>query len=201
LQPVQPPPEEVYIFGLSVVDHLRLSFGHVVQTYTAHARSADRLASRARGARLVVLVLIGVAATASVVALLVPARVPQITAAIAAGLAFGAHAIVLAIDWDGRASAHRICAGRLWLVTERYRALLAEIQDGVVEGQGIASRRDALMQQVQSIYEQAPSFGREAYAAAADAVNRRARPALTEAQIDELLPPTLRKQTQTEPQS
>jgi hypothetical protein len=149
----------------------------------------------------VVLVLIGVAAAASVVALVVPARGPQITAAIAAALAFGAHAIVAAIDWDGRATAHRICAGRLWLVTERYRALLSEIQDGVVEGQDISSRRDALMQQVQSIYEQAPPFGREAYAAAADAVSARARPALTEAQIDELLPPTLKKQTQAEPQS
>ena len=189
------------MFSLSVVDHLRLSFGHAVQTYTAHARSADRLTSRARGARLVVLVLIGVAAAASVVALVVPARVPLVTAAIAAAVAFGAHAIVVAIDWDGRASAHRICAGRLWLVTERYRALLAEIQDGLVEGQDIASRRDALMQQVQSIYEQAPPFGREAYAAAADAVSSRARPALTEAQIDEFLPPTLKKQTQAEPQS
>ncbi|HEX2443609.1 MAG TPA: SLATT domain-containing protein [Vicinamibacterales bacterium] len=178
-----------------------MSFGHAVQTYTAHARSADRLTSRARVARLVVLVLIGVAAAASVVALVVPARGPQITAAIAAALAFGAHAIVAAIDWDGRATAHRICAGRLWLVTERYRALLSEIQDGVVEGQDISSRRDALMQQVQSIYEQAPPFGREAYAAAADAVSARARPALTEAQIDELLPPTLKKQTQAEPQS
>jgi SMODS and SLOG-associating 2TM effector domain family 4 len=189
------------MFSLSVVDHLRLSFGHAVQTYTAHARSADRLTSRARVARLVVLVLIGIASAASVVALVAASRAPQVAAAIAAGLAFGAHAIVVAIDFDGRASAHRLCAGRLWLVTERYRALLAEIQDGLVEGPEIGPRRDALMQQVQSIYEQAPPFGREAYAAAADAVSGRARSALTEAQIDALLPPTLRKQTEAEPQS
>lgn len=189
------------MFSLSVVDHLRLSFGHVVQSYTAHARSAERLAARAWQARLAVLVLLGVAAAASVAALLGASRPYQIAAAIAAGVAFATQAILVTVDFDGRANAHRVCASRLWLVTERFRALLAEIHDGVVDAHGIGPRRDGLLQQVQAIYEHAPPSDRDAYAAASDAVAGRARPGLTEAQIDAFLPPSLRKESQAEPQS
>ena len=32
------------MFCLSVVDHIRLDFGHVAQNYTVHADAAERLA-------------------------------------------------------------------------------------------------------------------------------------------------------------
>jgi len=31
------------MFNLTIVDHIRLSFGNVAQNYTRHARAADRL--------------------------------------------------------------------------------------------------------------------------------------------------------------
>jgi SMODS and SLOG-associating 2TM effector domain family 4 len=189
------------MFNLSVVDHLRLSFGHVVQSYTAHTRTADRLTARAWQIKVAVLLLVGLAAAAAVAALLGASRAYQIAAAIAAGLAFAGHAMFVGIDFDGRATAHRVCASRLWLVAERYRALLAEIHDGLVDGHGIGPRRDALLQQVQTIYEQAPPSEREAYAAAAEAVAGRRRAALSESQIDAFLPASLRKESRPEPLS
>lgn len=76
---------------------------------------------------------------------------------------------------DRRGGHHRTCAGRLhrvrrdqyrdasvrpsfahrlWLMCERYRSLLAEIQDGMLDDGEILERREALIQQVHAIYEQ-----------------------------------------------
>ena len=57
------------LFQLSLVDHIRLSFGSVATSYRAHARAAERLATRARQSRIVLVVLLGLATGASLLAL------------------------------------------------------------------------------------------------------------------------------------
>jgi SMODS and SLOG-associating 2TM effector domain family 4 len=180
------------MFRLSVVDHVRLSFGHVVQSYTAHARVAERLAARVWQLKTVILTLLGIASAASVWALVGASRSLQVVAAIAAGLAFAAYAIYVALDLEPRMHAHRAWASRLWLVCERYRALLAEIRDGLLDNDELMRRRDALTQQVQAVYEHAPPADREAYASAAAEVASK-EGTLTDADIDKFLPASLRK--------
>jgi hypothetical protein len=180
------------MFRLSVVDHVRLSFGHVVQSYTAHARIAERLAARAWQIKIVILTLLGIGAAASVWALVGASRTLQVVGAVAAGFAFTSYAIYVALDLDPRVQAHRAWASRLWLVCERYRALLAEIRDGLLNNDELMRRRDALTQQVQAIYEQAPPADREAYASAAAEVASK-EGTLTDAEIDKFLPASLRK--------
>ncbi|HEY7474864.1 MAG TPA: SLATT domain-containing protein [Vicinamibacterales bacterium] len=180
------------MFRLSVVDHVRLSFGHVVQSYTAHAKIAERLAARAWQIKIVILTLLGIAASASVWALVGASRPLQVVGAVAAGLAFAGYAIYVALDLEPRVQAHRAWASRLWLVCERYRALLAEIRDGLIDNEGLMRRRDALTQQVQAIYEHAPPADREAYASAAAEVAAK-EGTLTDADIDKFLPASLRK--------
>jgi SMODS and SLOG-associating 2TM effector domain family 4 len=180
------------MFRLSVVDHVRLSFGHVMQSYTTHARVAERLAARAWQIKIVILTLLGIAAAASVWALVGASRPLQVVAAIAAGVGFAAYAIYVALDLESRLQAHRSWASRLWLVCERYRALLAEIRDGLLDNDELMRRRDALMQQVQAIYEHAPPGDREAYASAAAEVASK-EGTLTDAEIDKFLPASLRK--------
>ena len=75
------------MFQLSLVDHIRLSFGHVVYTYRAHARVAERLALRAAQMRAAILTLTGVATATTALALGGDRRI-QIAAAVSAGLAF-----------------------------------------------------------------------------------------------------------------
>jgi hypothetical protein len=180
------------MFRLSVVDHLRLSFGHVAQSYTAHARAAERLAARAWQMKIVILTLLGIGAAGSAWVLVGASRTLQVVGAVAAGLAFAAYAIYVALDLEPRMQAHRACASRLWLVCERYRALLAEIRDGLLDNDELMRRRDALAQQVQAIYEHAPPADREALAAAAAEVASK-EGTLTDAEIDKLLPASLRK--------
>jgi uncharacterized membrane protein YdbT with pleckstrin-like domain len=151
------------MFRLSVVDHVRLNFDRTSQNYTVHARAAERLAALTAALRIGVLALMGVATAAAVTSLLVPQRPFQIAAAIAAGLAFGAHASYLAAGVEGRVNAHRSCAHRLWLVCDRYRSLLGEMQDGLLDSGSVLQRRDELSAQVHAAFDQGFSLDQNAY--------------------------------------
>jgi hypothetical protein len=181
------------MFRLTVVDHLRLSFGHVVQNYTLHARKAERLAGLAWTTKLIVLALLGVATATTVANLLGAGRPNQIAAVVATGLAFAGHALSLAIGFEPRMLAHRSCANRLWLVSEQYRALLAEIQDGLLDPAVVLTRRDELIHQVHAVYEHAPPIDRRSYETAREEVQKSPDVPLTDEQIDRFLPESLRK--------
>ena len=151
------------MFRLGVVDHVRLNLDFASQNYTVHAKAADRLAARTSRVRIGVLVLLGVATAAAMTNLIDPGRYAQIATAVATLLAFAGHAAYLAFDFEGRVDAHRSCASKLWLVCDRYRSLLAEIQDGLLNRENILQRRDELSALVHAAYEQAFALDQKAY--------------------------------------
>src|SRR2546426_376734 len=107
------------MFSLSVVEHLRLNFGLVVQNYTVHARAGERLAAAALKAKMVILALFALATGSIVVSLFRPERGYQIAAAVIAGVAFAAHVMTVVYGIDARVYSHRLLAHRLWLVCDR----------------------------------------------------------------------------------
>ena len=189
------------MFNLTIVDHIRLSFGHVAQNYTRHAQAADRLAGLALNARLTVLVLMGISVGLSAAVALGAGRTVQIVLVVTLLIAFLTYALVASIGVEERLLGHRYRANRLWLLSERYRALLAEVHDGLLDRDAILARRDALIHQFGELDEQ----GMAAQSAATRGRPRAHSPAraLTEEQIDEYLPLALRKtgQSEAEPQT
>jgi hypothetical protein len=179
------------MFQLSLVDHIRLSFGHVVYSYREHARAAQRLAVRAWRMRLMTVTLMAAATAGAVVAIDGDRRF-QIAAASLVGVAFAAQALAASLDFEPRAYAHRACAARLWLLCEKYRALLAEVHDGLLEVPAITERRDALMREVQAVYEYALPSDRDSYQIARDAVTDSRGGGLSDQAVDQFLPPSLR---------
>src|SRR5262245_12989838 len=151
------------MFRLGVVDHVRLNLDFASQNYTVHAKAADRLAARTSKVRIGVLVLLGASTAAAMTNLIEPGRYAQIATAVTALLAFAAHAAYLAIDFEGRVDAHRSCASKLWVVCDRYRSLLAEIQDGLLNREHILQRRDELSALVHAAYDQAFALDQKAY--------------------------------------
>jgi hypothetical protein len=142
------------MFGLSIVDHVRLNLARTAENYTVHARAAERLALLTTRTRVGVLVLSLVAAAASVAGVIAVAPAYRMIAAVAGGLAFAGYAASISFGFEGRVYAHRLCAHNLWLVCERHRALLAEIQDGSLDRAGIVRRRDELVLETHRAYHQ-----------------------------------------------
>jgi len=186
------------MFRLSVVDHVRLNFDRTSQNYTVHAQAAERLAVLTSRVRIGVLVLLAVTAAAAVTSLIESGRPFQIAAAVAALLAFGAHASYLAVGLEGRVDAHRSCAHRLWLVCDRYRSLLGEIEDGLLDRASILQRRDELSAQVHAAYDQAFSLDQNAYESVRQPPENSSRdPELSNESRDAVLPASLQSDGDT----
>ena len=179
------------MFQLSLIDHIRLSFGAVATSYRAHARTAARLSARASQTRLAVMILLALATGSSLIALS-GVRYAQIAAAAIAGVALLSFAIAISLDFESRAYAHRACAAQLWLLCEKYRALLAEVHDGLIDVPAVTRRRDELMREVQVIYEHALPADRDAYQIAREALGA-GESAPSDQEIDRLLPASLRQ--------
>src|SRR5579862_610166 len=102
--------------NLTLLDHLRLTFGHIVHRHRAHTRLAH---ARARWNRWLLgaeaLLMIGVASLSTRVAF-GGGEVYAAAAAVVATFALGAFVVHLTSDLDRSAQAHAACASRLWLI-------------------------------------------------------------------------------------
>jgi conflict system pore-forming effector with SLATT domain len=141
------------MFSLKIVDHVRLESERLAQNYTVHAAAAERIVRAITIFRVGLVVLLTIAASAEVANVIFPRSLSPATAVGAGMLALAAFAIYGALGLEASLYAHRTFAHRLWLVVERYRSLLSEVNDGMVDGPVLVRRRDELMAEVDAIYQ------------------------------------------------
>jgi hypothetical protein len=153
---------EVRLFQLTLVEHVHLSLNSVAAAFDDHATAAVRLARHWWYARALTLAVAAAAAVLAGIALQ-QGRGFQIAATVAATAALAACAAYVAFDPSARILAHRTAAARLWLLCENYRALLAEIHDGLIDAPAIRERRGALAREVAAILEQSPPAPHHAF--------------------------------------
>src|SRR5205085_9913381 len=94
------------MFQLSLVDHIRLSFGAVVGAYQGHTAAAARLAQLDWYWKIATLSLAGLAAVAGLIAARTGGT-PQTVAAVLMALAFAGAALHVAFDPVPRIYGHR----------------------------------------------------------------------------------------------
>ena len=179
------------MFQLTLLDHLRFTFGHVVYRHKAHAEIARSRAQRSRWVRgTEALLMIGTAFTA-VSAAFGKGQAFSIASAILAGLSLVTLVVHLTFDFDTSARAHATCAARLWQIRERYRALLSDLSDGAIDVEAVRRMRDSLMVELHAIYQDAPPADRAAFQAAGQAAADEGT--LSDDEIDLFLPRSLQK--------
>jgi hypothetical protein len=181
------------MFGLTLVDHLRLTFGHVIYTHRAHSRLALRHSRWSRGLQCGEVVLLLATAAAALGLIQTGQGGFAVSTAITAVIALLLFVVRLVFDFDRSANTHRVCGAHLWQLREQYRALLADLQDGSITLDVARERRDVLMQRLHDVYESAPPFDRSAYEAARGALPAQHEGALSDEEVDRFLPESLRK--------
>lgn len=185
------------MFGLTLVDHLRLTFGHIIYTHRAHARLALAHARWSRGLQGAEALLVIATASTALGFVQGGESAYAISTAVTATLALLVLVLRLVVDFDGSAATHRRCGAHLWLLREQYRALLADLQDDSITLDAARERRDALMQRLHDLYENAPPFDRRAYEAARAALPAQHEGALSDDEVDRFLPESLKKRGQS----
>ena len=181
------------MLGLTLVDHLRLTFGHVIYTHRAHTQLAARCARWNRTLQVIEGLGLLAAVVWSVAILTTGEPAYGIATAAAAGAAVLALAARVMLDLEAAGNAHRECGARLWHIREQYRALLADLQDGHLTLDGARERRDTLMMTLHDIYEKAPMADQAAYEAARRAIPADHEAMLSDEEVDRFLPQTLHK--------
>jgi len=181
------------MFNLTLLDHLRLTFGHVVSRHRAHSHIAHTRAQASRRLRPVEALLLAIVAFTAIGTAFGQARGYAIAAAVSAGVAMVVFVVHLTADLDRTAQLHGACASRLWLIRERYRALMSDLADEAIDLDAARRRRDALMTELHAIYENAPPGDHQAYQNASEAVKTIDEAALADEEIDLFLPKSLQK--------
>lgn len=151
------------MFSLTVTDHLRLDAEHSGRNYAIHAREAERLVLFALAARILTAVLLTVAAAAEIGNLLFPSHTSQVVAIASSSVALLIFALYSVTGLESRVSAHRAFAHRLWITSERFRALISEIDDGLIDRETQLRRRDELIEELYQIYGQGFGIDQRAF--------------------------------------
>ena len=180
------------MFELTLLDHLRLTYGQVVVRHRTHLQMAGWRARWSRGLRTAeALLMAGVAAASGAALSGRGGRVFEIISLVLAILALAALLVHLSFDLDGTAKVHAACASRLWQLRERYRALLSDLSDGAIDLEAARRGRDALMLELHAVYVEAPPEDSKVYQAAAQALLSAGEGELGEEEIDAFLAKSL----------
>jgi hypothetical protein len=140
------------MFHLDSGDYVRLTYDSLRQAYDAHAEAAARLSRFSSYFRLATLGFTGLAAVLAAIAIS-GGWIAQIAAAIAAACAFGTCAAYIGYDQQPRIYGHRASAARIWVIVEKYRALVADLEAGTVDPRVLHERRNALLYEASEIFE------------------------------------------------
>ena len=186
------------MFQVSVVDHVRLSFASVLAAYEGHADAAARLARWNSYAKIVLLVLSGLAAGTGAIAVQGGEGWTKATALLTAVL-FAMCAAYVALNHQPLMYGHRTSAAKLWVICEKYRGLLAEMHDNTIDPAIVQERRNALLSEAASVLEQASPDDRYTYEIARDALSGPKGAGYPDWLIDRYLPQTLRKEPAAAP--
>lgn len=176
-----------------LLDSIRDAYGRVVYTHKTHEKQADRLASWNKGLKVAELVLLVLTTGGTIGALVTHEMSARIAATVLASLALLVTLYQFRFSPDERILAHRTCARKLWLIRERYIALIADIVCKSLSAEEARSARDSLIAEVHHVYESAPDTDSRAYADAQQALKVSEELTFTDFEIDGLLPPSLRK--------
>jgi len=182
------------MFQITLSDHVRLSFGSALAAYEGHAQAAAKLGRRNSYSKLALLGLSGVATVVSAVAVQ-GGYGWQMAAAILTAAVFGSCAMYIGVNQQLLVYGHRASAAKLWVICEKYRALLAEMQEDLIDLPSLQSRRNALLTESATVIEQAAPDDRYTYEIAREALSGSGGGGFPDALIDRYLPQGLRKQS------
>ena len=181
--------------GNLIEGQLRECYGRVVYSHKTHEKCADILLKRLSAIKLWQIGLSAIT-TAGFIATIFG------TGAAGAVIGVGVSTILLVLnaytknyDLGELAEKHRQAAADLWLIREKYLALITDLRVGKEVIEKITNRRDALLEDLHGIYSGAPSTTYQAYRKAQEALKRYEEMTFSDAEINALLPSELRKNT------
>lgn len=170
------------------VANIRESFGRVVYSHKTHEKAREIEGAKATAVKWFNIALTSLTAGSVFSALTTDEHVLLIISAVisTASVAF----VVFQLSFDPRLAEerHRTTANRLWLIREQYQVLLVDLMRGTATPEALRARRDALIEDLDVVYSQAPNTTSRAYKRAQEALKVSEDMTFSDAEIDRFLP-------------
>ncbi len=186
------PRDQVQRPHVLIEGQLRECYGRVVYSHKTHEKCADILLSRLSTIKLWQIILSSVTAAGFVAAILGAGPIGAVIGVIVSTTLLVLNAYTKNYDLGELAQKHRQAAADLWLLREKYLALITDLRVGEVALESICTRRDAILGDLHAVYSGAPSTTFAAYRKAQEAIRQYDEMSFSDEEIDSLLPRELR---------
>lgn len=175
----------------NLLTQIKNSYGKVVYSYTTHWKQQNIYLKHSKYLKMAEIVLNSISTTG-----LVSFLISKQCWAALIGTFFSAVSLVLTLytkdtRYGELIAAHRVSADDLWLLREKYISLMTDFES--LETSEIAKKRDDLERSASKIYKAATPVTPAAYKEAQKALKEEEEQYFSEAELDQMLPPHLRK--------
>ena len=172
---------------------VRECYGRVVYSHKTHEKCADILLGRLGTIKLCQIVLSSITTAGFIAVILGAGRVGAVVGVVVSTILLVINAYTKDHDLGELAQKHRQVAADLWLIREKYLALITDLRVGNESIERITARRDTLLEDLHGVYSGAPSTTDQAYKKAQAALQQHEEMTFSDAEIDALLPSEIRK--------
>ena len=179
---------------------VRECYGRVVYSHKTHEKCADILLKRLGKIKLWQIVLSSITTAGFIATIIGAGLFGAMIGVVVSTTLLVLNAYTKNYDLGELAQKHRQAAADLWLVREKYLALITDLRVGKESLEKMTSYRDALLEDLHGIYSGAPSTTYQAYKQAQEALQKYEEMTFLDDEIDALLPQELRKNIDLEGQ-
>ena len=172
---------------------VRECYGRVVYSHKTHEKCADILLTRLGRIKLLQIVLSSMTTAGFIAMIFGVGSVGAVICVVISTTLLVLNAYTKNHDLGELAQKHRQAAADLWLIREKYLALVTDLRVGEESLAKITNRRDALLEDLHGVYLGAPSTTYQAYKKAQKALQQLDEMTFSDAEIDALLPSSLRR--------
>jgi hypothetical protein len=172
---------------------VRECYGRVVYSHKTHEKCADILLSRLSSIKLWQIILSSITTAGFLAAIFGAGPVGATVGVVVSTALLVLNAYTKNYDLGALAQKHRQAAADLWLIREKYLALITDLRIGKESLEKVSARRDALLEDLHGAYTGAPSTTFASYRKAQKALQEQEEMTFSDEEIDAFLPKELGK--------
>ena len=176
-----------------LTSQLRDCFGRVVYSHKTHEKCADILLSRLSRIKVWQIILSALTTGGFIAAVFGAGQVGAVVGILVSTTLLVLNAYTKNYDLGELAQKHRQAGVDLWIIREKYFSLITDIRMGQKTIATLETERDALLEELHSVYSGAPSTTYQAYKKAQKALQRLEEMTFSDEEIDAFLPKELKK--------
>ena len=176
-----------------VEGQVRECYGRVVYSHKTHEKCADILLERLSKIKFWQILLSSITTAGFIAAILGAGPIGAVIGVLVSTTLLVLNAYTKDYDLSELAQKHRQAAADLWLIREKYLALITDLRVGEESLDRITARRDEILEDLYAVHSGAPNTTFQAYKKAQGALQQYEEMSFSDAELDALLPIALRR--------